>query len=357
MGMNENGSKPGGNGKGETGLKVLVTGAAGFIGSHLCERLLDRGHHVWGLDNFDPFYSPRIKRANIRAAAEDPRMHFVEGDLRDQVLLGGLLADVRFDTVVHLAARPGVRPSIEDPGLCFDVNVMGTLSLLEAMRRYQVPALVYGSSSSVYGKSRQVPFEESEAADRPVSQYAASKRAAELLCHTYHDLYGMSVYCLRFFTVFGPRQRPDLAIHKFARLMSDGQPLPLYGDGTSARDYTYVDDTVEGIERAMLRLERDRKKGPVYEIINLGRSEPTTLDELVSTLSDAMGMQPRIERMPDQPGDVPLTCASTRKSKELLDFAPDLDLSTGLRRFVEWYRETREEEASAAASGTGSAAG
>lgn len=318
----------------------MVTGAAGFIGSHLCERLLRDGHHVWGLDNFDPFYETAIKRRNIREPLKHPNMRLIEGDIRDGVLLDGLFSDVAFDIVVHLAARPGVRPSIEEPEECFDINVQGTLTLLEAMRRHHVDALAFGSSSSVYGDSDTIPLEESAAADRPISPYAASKRAGEHICHTFHHLYGMSVHCLRFFTVFGPRQRPDLAIHKFARLMTGGKPLPLYGDGSTARDYTYVSDTVEGVVRSVDRLiEASESEQPAFEVINLGRSDSVTLKQLVDALSRTLGIEPEIEWLPMQPGDVTVTCASDDRARSLLGFEPRVDLDTGLARFVEWFRQ------------------
>lgn len=320
-------------------LKVLVTGAAGFIGSHFCERLLASDCDVWGLDNFDPFYDPGIKRRNVRELTAHPNMRLIEGDIRDGVLLDGLFSDVPFDVVVHLAARPGVRPSIEEPELCFDVNVQGTLVLLEAMRRHHVAAMVFGSSSSVYGDSDTVPLEESVAADRPISPYAASKRAGEHVCHTFHHLYGMSVHCLRFFTVFGPRQRPDLAIHKFARLMVEQTALPLYGDGSTSRDYTYVADTVEGVMRSMRGVVEASGTDPVFEVINLGRSDSVTLKELVRELSSQMGIEPRIEWLPNQPGDVTMTCASDVRARSLLGFEPRVDLSEGLARFVEWFRQ------------------
>jgi UDP-glucuronate 4-epimerase len=322
-------------------LKVLVTGAAGFIGSHLCERLLEDGQQVWGLDNFDPFYAPAIKRGNVRGLLGHSHMRLIEGDIRDGVLLDGLFSDVEFDVVIHLAARPGVRPSIEEPEECFDVNVQGTLTLLEAMRRHHVDALIFGSSSSVYGDSDTIPLEESARADRPISPYAASKRAGEHICHTFHHLYGISVHCLRFFTVFGPRQRPDLAIHKFARLMTAGKPLPLYGDGTTARDYTYVADTVEGVVRSMDRLLESARSEPAFEVINLGRSDSVTLVELVDGLSRSLGIEPEIEWLPMQPGDVTVTCASDVRAKSLLGFEPRVDLETGLARFVEWFRRNR----------------
>ncbi|MFQ5889875.1 MAG: GDP-mannose 4,6-dehydratase [Gemmatimonadota bacterium] len=318
--------------------RVLVTGAAGFIGSHLCERLLADGHAVWALDNLDPFYSPDVKRANLETALAHPRMHFVEGDIRDGVLLDGLFGSVPFDTVVHLAARPGVRPSIEEPELCFDVNVAGTVSVLQAMRRHHVSLLLLGSSSSVYGETDEVPFREEMAADRPISPYAASKRAAELICHSYHHLYRLSVYCLRFFTVYGPRQRPDLAIHKFVRLMAAGEKIPVYGDGSSGRDYTYIDDIIEGVVRALARLRGEARSGPVFHTLNLGRSDPIQLSELVRLLGRELGIRPRVDRLPMQPGDVSITFASAENAESVLGYTPRVEIEEGVRRFVEWFR-------------------
>jgi len=312
-----------------------VTGAAGFIGSHLCDRLLADGHRVWGLDNFDPYYPASVKRENLAGALADPRMRLVEGDVRDGVLLEGLFAQVPFDAVVHLAARPGVRASLEAPGACFEVNVNGTLALLEAMRRRHVSRLVFGSSSSVYGERQSGAFREEDAADRPISPYAASKRSAELLVHAYHHLWGLSAVCLRFFTVYGPRQRPDLAIHKFARILGEGGSIPVFGDGTTGRDYTYVDDAVEAIVRA-LALTEQRGTGPAFEILNVGRGEPTALGDLVALLASALGVRARIDRQPEQPGDVPFTCASTERLEAALAFRPEVDIREGLRRFAAW---------------------
>jgi len=317
--------------------RFLVTGAAGFIGSHLCDRLLAEGHVVWGLDNFDAFYPPEMKRSNLAAALSDPHMHLVEGDIRDGILLDGLFGDVPFDGVIHLAARAGVRPSIEDPRLCFDVNLTGTLALLEAMHRHHVGRFVFGSSSSVYGETAAVPFSEDTAADRPISPYAASKRAGELLCHTYHHLYGLSVICLRFFTVYGPRQRPDLAIHKFARLMAAGRRIPVYGDGSSSRDYTYIDDIIDGVVRAADRLDETPVSAPTYEVINLGNSQPVHLRDMVDGLTVALGIAPQIERLPDQPGDVSTTFASVTRAEAKLGYRPGIPFSEGLRRFADWF--------------------
>ena len=331
------------NGSGRP-ARVLVTGAAGFIGSHLCDRLLGAGHRVWGVDSFDPYYPEAIKRANLAAALESPAMHLVEGDIRDGVLLEGLFGQVPFDAVVHLAARPGVRPSLEQPELCMDVNLNGTLRLLETMRRHRVGRLVFGSSSSVYGESPTAPFREEQAADRPISPYAASKRAAEMLIHTYHHLFGISAVCLRFFTVFGPRQRPDLAIHKFARLILDGEPLPFFGSGGTGRDYTYVDDAVEAVVRG-LALLGEPGAAPRFEVLNVGRGEPVTLDQLIAALERALGRKPRLDRRPDQPGDVPYTCASTERLERALGFRPRTGLDEGLRSFVSWLEPPVETTA------------
>ena len=324
--------------------RILVTGAAGFIGSHLCERLLADGHRVWGLDNFDPYYPEAVKRENLAPALADPRMRLVEGDIRDTILLDGLFSQVPFDAVVHLAARPGVRASLEAPGACLDVNVTGTLALLEAMRHRHVSRLVFGSSSSVYGERGREAFREEDAADRPISPYAASKRSAELLVHAYRHLWGISAVCLRFFTVYGPRQRPDLAIHKFARILREGGAIPLYGEGTTGRDYTYVDDAVEALVRALGHTERRGEDGPAFEILNVGRGEPTALSELVSLLASALGVRARIDRQPDQPGDVPFTCASTERLESVLGFRPRIDIREGLRRFAAWVESPRPPE-------------
>lgn len=322
---------------------VLVTGAAGFIGSHLCEALVEEGCSVWGLDNFHSFYSPAAKRRNLQEVSRQPGMHVVQGDVRDRVLLDGLLGGTSFDAAVHLAALPGVRTSLEAPDLCMDVNVQGTLTLLEALGRHGVDRLVFASSSSVYGEDTAAPFRESDAADRPISPYAASKRAGEMLCHSYSRTHGLAVHCLRIFTAFGPRQRPDLAIHKFARLMRRGQPIPLYGDGSSERDYTYVGDVVAGIRESLRRLTELPDGEPEYEIINLGRGETVRLDELVEALSSAVDGQsdgePAIDRLPDQPGDMSVTHAAIDRARELLGWRPVTSLEDGLAAFVEWLDE------------------
>jgi UDP-glucuronate 4-epimerase len=326
---------------GMQGLRVLVTGAAGFIGSHLCERLVAEGHGVWGVDNFDPYYDPAIKRRNVAEVVEHPRMHLVEGDLRDEILLEGLFDTVPFDLVVHLAARAGVRASLAQPELCLDVNITGTLRLIEAMRRHRVGRLVFASSSSVYGErtAEGGAFRETDPAGHPVSPYAASKRSGELLCHTWHHLWGLSVHCLRFFTVYGPRQRPDLAINKFVRLMKDGTPIPMYGDGTTGRDYTYVGDIVEGVVRSMGVLTERAASDPAFEIVNVGRGEIVELNQLIGALAAATGVQAQIDRKPEQPGDVPLTLADTTTCRRVLDWTPEVGIDEGIRHYVAWLEE------------------
>jgi UDP-glucuronate 4-epimerase len=311
--------------------RILVTGAAGFIGSTLVDRLLGRGDAVTGLDDFDPFYDPAIKRRNLAQASASPRFRLFEVDLRDRAAMLAALAAEKPDVVVHLAAQAGVRPSILKPQLYVDVNVTGTLNLLDAMTAAGCRRLVYGSTSSVYGAGSKPPFTEQDVADRPISPYAATKRAAELLCHTWHALHGLRVTVLRFFTVYGPRQRPEMAIHKFARLMLAGQPVPRFGDGSSLRDYTYVDDILDGVLKAV-----DRDDG--FDVFNLGESQMNSLDQLVALLAKELGVTPRIEKLPDQAGDVPATCADITKSRRVLGYDPRVALPEGIRRFVQWLR-------------------
>lgn len=308
---------------------ILVTGVGGFIGSHLADRLLADGYDVVGLDNFDNFYDPAIKRRNLRNALNNKRFRLIEGDIRDAETLQR--AGEGSDVVVHLAARAGVRPSIRDPLLYEDVNIRGTINILDMCRKKGIPRLLFGSSSSVYGVSSKVPFSEDDPVGCPISPYAASKRAAELMSFTYHHLYGLSITCLRFFTVYGPRQRPEMAIHKFTRCIDQGQEITLFGDGTSARDYTYVDDIVDGIMAAL-------HQPAGFEIINLGGSQTTELRELVSLIEDALGKRAKIKRLPDQPGDVPITYADISKAKRLLGYSPKVSVSEGVPRFVEWFR-------------------
>jgi UDP-glucuronate 4-epimerase len=309
--------------------RILVTGAAGFIGSHLAERLLAEGRPVLALDNFDPFYDPAIKRQNVRAAQAHAGYRLVQADIRDAAALETLFAEEPIEAVIHLAARAGVRPSILDPPLYTSVNLDGTTQLLEACRRHGVRRFVFGSSSSVYGNNAKVPFAESDRVDEPISPYAATKKAGELLCHAHHVLCGVRVACLRFFTVYGPRQRPEMAIHHFARRMRAGQEIELYGDGQSARDYTYISDIVEGVLRALDRCE-------AYHIWNLGGSQTVTLERLVSLLAAKLGVEPRIRRLPAQPGDVERTWADVTLARRELDWSPTVELAQGLDLFLAW---------------------
>lgn len=334
-------------------MNVLVTGGAGFIGSHLCERLVREGHRVVALDNFDPFYPEAVKRRNLAALRGEPGFVLVEADIRDPAGMDAALARAEvgpLDVIVHLAARAGVRPSIEQPLLYSQVNLDGTVAVLELARRRGVRRFVFGSSSSVYGNNPKVPFSEADAVDRPISPYAATKRAGELLCHTYHHLFGLSVVCLRFFTVYGPRQRPDLAIHKFARLMAEGRPVPMYGDGSTERDYTYIDDILQGIDGAIRLSARET---PVFEIVNLGESRTTPLRRLIELVAAALGVEPRIERLPLQPGDVQRTFADVTRARELLGYEPTTPVEAGIPKFVEWFRREQgsDEPSDAAAPG------
>jgi UDP-glucuronate 4-epimerase len=318
------------------GKHLLVTGGAGFIGSHLTRRLLGRGDRVTVLDDFNDFYAPARKRANVAPFLADPDYRLVEGDIRDAALVDGLFARSPFDGVVHLAARAGVRPSLREPILYEDVNCIGTLRLLEAARHHGPEVFVFGSSSSVYGINEKVPFAEDDPVEQPISPYATTKRTGELLCYNYHHLYGLRCSCLRFFTVYGPRQRPEMAIHKFTDLLARGEQVPLYGDGSSRRDYTYVDDILDGLVAAL-------DLAPGFEILNLGGAETTALKELVELLAAALDVEPRIDYLPEQPGDVPITFADVRKAQRLLGYSPRVPIREGLQRFVAWYRQQDSE--------------
>lgn len=315
---------------------VLVTGGAGFIGSHLTRRLLDRGDRVTVLDNFNDFYDPDRKRANVRPFLESESSRgayrLVEGDIRDEALVEELFAAGDLDAVVHLAARAGVRPSLRQPILYEDVNCIGTLRLLEAARRHGPQVFVFGSSSSVYGINKKVPFAESDRVEQPISPYATTKRTGELLCYNYHHLYGLKISCLRFFTVYGPAQRPEMAIHKFTDLLARGETIPLYGDGSSRRDYTFISDIIDGVVAAL-----DAELG--FEILNLGGAETTPLADLVRWIAAELAVEPRIDYLPDQPGDVPVTYADVTKATRLLGYAPKVPIREGLARFVAWYLE------------------
>jgi UDP-glucuronate 4-epimerase len=312
-------------------MNFLITGGAGFIGSHICERLLHSGHAVWALDDLNSFYDPALKRRNLEAiqGLKKP-FHFVQSDVTKAAEVSSLLAAIKFDQLVHLAARAGVRPSLEEPALYQRVNVEGTVNLLEAARRHGVRKVIIASSSSVYGVNSKVPFSESDPILHAISPYAASKLACEALGHVYHHVYGLEVVALRFFTVYGPRQRPDLAIHKFARLIRAGKPIPVYGDGTTARDYTYIDDIVDGVIACT-----ERAFG--YEIFNLGESQTVKLNRLIELLESALGQTAVVEHLPAQPGDVPLTFADISKARERLDYSPTVPIEQGIPRFVKWF--------------------
>ncbi|HKX46130.1 MAG TPA: GDP-mannose 4,6-dehydratase [Planctomycetota bacterium] len=309
--------------------RVLITGGAGFIGSHVAEALLARGDEVTVLDNFNDFYDPRRKRANAERLTA---ARVVEGDIRDRAAVGRLFAEGGFEAVVHLAAMAGVRPSLRDPLHYEDVNVRGTLILLEEIRKRPGLKHVFASSSSVYGTNSKVPFTEADDIHHPISPYAATKRAGELHCFTFHHLYGVPTSCLRFFTVYGPRQRPEMAIHKFVRAALAGEPIPMYGDGSTRRDYTYIDDIVDGVVRSL-----DRCAG--YEVYNLGESRTTSLAELIELVGRACGVAVAVERQPVQPGDVEITYADVTKARTQLGYDPHTTVADGLARFVAWYRE------------------
>jgi UDP-glucuronate 4-epimerase len=317
--------------------KILITGGAGFIGSHLVEQLLAEGDwQITVVDDFNDFYDPAIKRANVQAPLSDPKYTLVKADIRDQNALQEAFAGPQYDCIVHLAARAGVRPSLLEPQLYVETNINGTMNLLELARKTGVKQFVFGSSSSVYGVNRKVPFAEDDPIFNPISPYAATKAAGELICHTYAHLYGIRIVCLRFFTVYGARQRPDLAIHKFAKLISAGKPIPVFGDGTTRRDYTYVDDIIAGVRAA---IDYDQTN---YEVINLGESRTVELRELIALLEDALGSKAEIDRQPPQPGDVPQTFADISKARKLLGYNPHTEIEAGIRLFVEWFRENQQ---------------
>jgi UDP-glucuronate 4-epimerase len=312
---------------------VLVTGGAGFIGSHLIARLLSEGAwRVAVVDDFNDFYDPALKRRNVAAYEGRDDFRLYEADIRDRAAVERVFAEDGFDCVVHLAARAGVRPSLLEPVLYAETNINGTVNLLEAARARGVRQFVFGSSSSVYGENEKVPFAEDDPVTKPISPYAATKAAGELLCHTYSHLFGLRCVALRFFTVYGARQRPDLAIHKFARLISAGRALPVFGDGTTRRDYTYVDDIVAGVRAAMDYEASD------YEVFNLGESRTVSLSELIALLEKELGRKASIDRQPAQPGDVPQTFADISKARRLLGYDPRTPIEDGIRRFVEWFK-------------------
>ncbi len=315
--------------------KVLVTGGAGFIGSHLCERLLGLGYGVVCLDNFNDFYDPAIKRSNIAGLTANPGFTLREGDIRDAALVNALFEREKPEAVVHLAAMAGVRPSIEKPVLYYDINVTGTAVLLETAGSHGVANFIFGSSSSVYGNQKKIPFCERDPVSRPISPYAASKAAGELLCYACHHLSGLPVTCLRFFTVYGPRQRPEMAIHLFAKLIRDGKPVTVYGDGHSRRDYTFVDDIIDGIVKAL-------EKPHGYEIFNLGESRTVELFEVVGLIEKGIGRKARLRMLPVQPGDVPVTFADIDHARSSLGYSPSIPIEEGIGSFIEWFSRNVE---------------
>jgi len=317
--------------------RILLTGGAGFIGSHVAEAMIRRGAQLSIVDNLDNFYAPSRKRLNLEEISKVGTYEFFETDVRNEAALRKVVEKVQPEIVIHLAARAGVRPSIEQPALYESVNVGGTVNLLEICRELRVERMIFGSSSSVYGITNSVPFREDDPKTRPISPYAATKLAAELMCYTYAHLYGLTTICLRFFTVYGPRQRPDLAIHKFIALIEAGKSIPVYGDGSMGRDYTYVDDIVAGL---IASLEYVPAATVPFEVFNLGNCHPMRLAELIAKLEVATGTNALQERLPDQPGDVPITWANIDKAKRLLGYSPQTSMEEGVRNFVEWYRLT-----------------
>ncbi len=317
---------------------ILLTGCAGFIGSHVAEALLKQGKRVVGVDNFCDFYAPDIKYRNIEKVQRNTAFSLLEIDIRDEGALREAFENFQLDAVIHLAAMAGVRPSIEQPGLYNEVNISGTINVLETMKTFGVKKFIFASSSSVYGNNKKVPFAETNNVDKAISPYAATKKAGEVIAHTYHHLYNMDMALLRFFTVYGERQRPDLAIHKFTRMISEGKTIPFYGDGTTRRDYTYIADIVDGVLKSLNYVQTHEK---VYEILNLGESRTISLKKMVKTIENALGKKAIIDRQPMQAGDVEQTYADITKAKELIDYNPQMDFEDGIARFVEWYQNKK----------------
>jgi len=310
-------------------MKILVTGGAGFIGSHICSRLLTDGHEVAAIDDFNDYYDPAIKRANV--ARFGGAVHVEEGDIRDRERVDRLVSGGRFDTIIHIAARAGVRPSVKDPQLYIDTNITGTNILLDAARRHGVGRFLFASSSSVYGLAKTVPFSEDLPLPQTLSPYAATKLAGEHLCGNYSYLFGLRAVCLRFFTVYGPGQRPDLAIHKFTDAIHHGRPIPQYGDGSTRRDYTFIDDIIQGVMGALAY------EGERFDIFNLGENQTITLADLISEIEKALGKKAVIERLPEQQGDMPLTSADISKARRLLGYNPQTKIAEGIPKFVDWF--------------------
>ena len=316
-------------------MRILLTGAAGFIGSNLCDRLLNDGHEVLGIDNFNDFYDPQLKERNLRQALTHSSFELGRGDITDPIFLEQAFEGFSPERIIHLAAWAGVRPSIENPAIYQAVNLGGTTQLLECCRKFGVKHLVFASSSSVYGDRDQVPFKETDDVGHPISPYAATKRAGELLCYTWHHLFGLNAHCLRFFTVYGPRQRPEMAIHLFTDRIARGEKITVFGDGSSSRDYTYIDDIVDGVVASLERCEG-------YRIFNLGESKTTRLDELVTMIGHALQTEPIVENLPVQPGDVNRTFADVSRARAELNYNPHISMTEGIGRFVNWYRNQNQ---------------
>ena len=316
-----------------------ITGGAGFIGSNLSAKLLEKGNNVIIIDNFCDFYNPKIKESNIKELIKNPNFKVYRKDIRDRQSIKQILDENKVEIVIHLAAMAGVRPSIENPILYQEVNCMGTQNILEEMKEHKIKNLIMASSSSVYGNCKEVPFKENMVVDYAISPYAATKKANEVMTHVYHKLFDMNVMMLRFFTVYGPKQRPDLAINKFTRLMLNDEEIPMFGDGLTSRDYTYIDDIVDGIIKACNYCKTNKN---VYEILNLGNSSPVTLKEMINTIGKALGKKPKIKQLPMQPGDVERTYADISKAKDIIDYSPKTSFETGIMNFTKWYKENQK---------------
>ena len=312
-------------------MAILITGGAGFIGSHLTERLLAETEEILCIDNFNDFYDPAIKRCNVARFIDNDKYKLLEGDIRNKEWINEVFQKHSIKSVVHLAARAGVRPSLTEPYLYEDVNVFGTLNILEACKDHNVDQMIFGSSSSVYGINSKVPFSEEDPLQKPISPYATTKITGEMLCHTYHHLYGIRIVALRFFTVYGPRQRPEMAIHKFTRAVNMGKEIPMYGDGTSRRDYTFIDDIINGIVASL-------RSSLKYEVLNLGESDTIQLIDLIDLIQKNMGKKAKIKKYSLQPGDVPITYASIEKAKKLIGYSPKVSIQEGIFRFCQWYK-------------------
>ena len=317
-------------------MNIVVTGGAGFIGSHLCEKLLSLGSKIICIDSFDDFYNPAIKEDNISEVTGSGHFKLYRSDITNPTQMEKIFSENSIDMVIHLAARAGVRPSIEKPLLYEKVNILGTINLLECCKKYNISKFIFASSSSVYGGNKKIPFSEKDNVDHPISPYAATKKAGELICYTYYDLYKISIYCFRFFTVYGPRQRPEMAIHKFTRRILGGEEIEIYGDGSSSRDYTYIDDVISGITKSL-----NMVKG--FEIINLGNSKTVKLIDLIRVIEITTGEKGNLKFTKSQPGDVFITYADIRKARKMLKYFPETNIEEGLIKFVKWYKEKRKE--------------